>query len=612
MPLPRILCLLLLLLLLCSPVYARMPELLLDSLFSRFVRPNSGRSHARRSLAKAPAANENDASEAQSVSTEELRSRIAEHRIQISRMEQETEELKHEKSFLEKSIELKKGQRNMQDGQVKLSQAVLEDKAREIAMYKREAPRTLRRYNELIRRQRQLQNTLNRLHRQSQELSTTKEVIMNRLQNLTVHDLVERHARTLPDAMAGALRKGAAVVVPFFDYLAVAADTNNRLVDHVGSEIDRFTYVNLSSSPFLSGILYYCILLVPLLSVIGLLQRVLVSSTKITVSACLFYSNLYFIFMCVVNVFASLVLHQDPLRIWSKRYETSFVVANLVLAAYYMWHTAMLALQTALSFDKGTLSQLVGTITVGIHYYVFAWRKVFTDSPPAMYAFNYMMYATIFCFILYDRYSRMNSRQLNENGLLRFIDEKVKGFEAQLFDTHAARGWLNAIGDWFTIESPRSRRFSARRSRVVVSDKHNHRSEKGNRLTSRRMPLSDSEELDEAEEQPLIRKHRHRIRQTAPQSQRPERGADYDNDTDSRGFISMFFGNVKKQDSSSSEDEEEAEEQTQSGVWSLFSRSEKKARDTTREESRRKAKSRHRYRDKKDPGSSRFSIWKWS
>lgn len=586
--------------------------MLLDSLFSRFVRPNSRPSHARRSLAEADASNENEASQEQGVSTEELRSRIAEHRIQISRMEQETEELSHEKSFLEKSIELKKGQRNMQDGQVKLSQAVLEDKAREIAMYRREAPRTLRRYNELIRRQRQLQNTLNRLHRQSQELSTTKEVIMNRLQNLTVHDLIDRHARSLPDAMAGALRKGAAVVVPFFDYLAIAADTNNRLVDHVGSEIDRFTHVNLSSSPFLSGILYYCILLVPLLSVIGLFQRVLNSSTKITVSICLFYGNLYFIFMCIVNVFASLILHQDPLRVWSKRYETSFVVSNLVLAAYYMWHTAMLALQTALSFDKGMLSQLVGTITVGIHYFIFAWRRVFTDSAPAMYAFNYMMYATIFCFVLYDRYSRMNNRQLSENGLLRFIDEKAKGLETQLFDFDVCRSWMNAIWEWFAIESPRSRRLSERRSRMGTVDRHSHRSENGHRLASRAIAWSDSEELEQTGDQAVTRKYRHRIRQTEPHAQRRKQAAERDGDADSRGFISMFFRNAKKEGSSSSEDEQEIEEGTQSGVWSLFSRKEKKARDTGREESRRKDRSRHRHRDKKDNVSSRFSIWKWS
>ncbi|KAI0562582.1 hypothetical protein FGB62_58g142 [Gracilaria domingensis] len=558
---------LLLLLLLCSNVNARRSDTILRNLLGRFVRSSSRPSHARRSLAEPDEASGQADFPDKQESVEILRSKIAEHRIKLSRMEQESKDLSHEKDFLEKSIELKKGQANMQDGQVKLSQAALEEQAKEIGMYKREAPRTLQRYNELIRRQRHLQQTLTRLHRQSEELTTTKRVIMNKIHNLTVEDLVEHHARALPDAMAGALRKGAAVLIPFFDYLVIAADTNNRLVDHVGTEIDKYTHVNISSSPFLSD-------------AFSSHQRKL---------PCLPVSS------------------SDPLRIWSKRYETSFVTANLVLATYFMWHTAMLALQTALCFDRRNLSQFVATVTVGIHYFLFAWRKVFTDSPPVMYTFNYMMYATIFGFVLYERYSRMSSRQVNDNGIIRLVRNMVQSIENSFGDLKKVKNLGGGLFDSLTVQRPPSRRLSRRHVRVV-SDKRKHRSDRADRLTSKKAAPTDSEDSED-EEKGQSSHHRFQRNGATPHShsKNGKRSVPQDEDKPSEGFISMFFGNGRETESSTSEEDES--ESTRS-FWSMFRRNIPESRAL--QDSRPTPRSSNRYRDKKVRQRPRVSMWKWS
>lgn len=362
-----------------------------------------------------------DDTQVSGLSVQDLRSQITDHRLQLTRLQQEQKDLAHEKSFLEKTLELKKGQKTMQDGQVKLSQAELADKTKEIAMYRREAPRTLDRYNDLVRKQRALHETLTKLHRETEQLVSSKAVMLDKINNLNVEDLVERHARGLPDAMAGALRKSAAALTPFFDYLVIAADTNNRLVDHVGAEIDRYTHVNISSSPFMSGILFYCVLLIPLLTLVSFIRRIFDTSSRLTVTHYIVLGNLYFIVMCFLNIIAAQIMPDSPVSFLFHRYERPFIVSNLFLAMYYVWHVAMLALQAGLTMERRNVAQLVATATVGLHYYLFTWRRIFTDTPPIMYTFNYLIYSTIFAFVLHERMARMSSRQISEFGVFRFL-----------------------------------------------------------------------------------------------------------------------------------------------------------------------------------------------
>lgn len=351
----------------------------------------------------------------------ELRARISEHRVRLARIKQQLRDVQHEKGFLEKSLELKKGQRTMQDGQVKLGQAELADKEKEIAMYKREAPRTLQRYNELVRKQKDLQETLTRLHQQSENLLSSKKLIMDKIRNLNMEDLLERHARALPDSMAGALRKSATVFAPFFGYLVVAADTNNRLVNKVGFQIDKYTHVNVSGSPFMSGILYYCVLLIPLLTLCAFIRRVLDTSSKLTVTHFLILGNAYFVVMCAINVVIAQFIENDPMELYFLKFERTFIIANLFLAIYYVWHIAMLSLQAALTLERRNAAQLLATLAVGFHYFIFTWRNIFTDRAPVMFTFNYLMYATIFVVIMQDRYRRLTPRQLYDVPLFHSI-----------------------------------------------------------------------------------------------------------------------------------------------------------------------------------------------
>lgn len=489
-------------------------------------------------------------SDAGALSVSDLHARITDHKAKLSRISQESKDLQHEKVFLQKTLELKRGQRTMQDGQVKLSQAELEDKAKEIAMYKREAPRTLLKYNELVRQQRQMQDTLNRLHHETEQLSSSKNVFMSKIQNLNVEDLVERHARGLPDTMAGALRKSAAALVPFFDYLLIAADTNNRLVDHVSAEIDKYTHVNISASPFMSGILFYCVLLVPLLTLISFGRRIFDSSSKLTVSHYIIFGNIYFVIICVINVIASFILHEDPVSLLFKHYERPFIVANLFLATYYVWHVLMLGVQSVYTVEKRNISQFLATVSVGVHYFLFAWRRVFTDSEPLMYTFNYVIYATIFSFILYERFNRMTTRQLNENQIFRFIQMMIRRLPdspSQLFNLKGLHNYVTSFLTSMLLSPTPARRFSRRHDRVLV-DKHRYKTKE---RPHSKYKYSNSESDQDANDIQVRKRSdgtsSSRGRSSKKDSRSPKK-------PEGRGFISIFFGSKENENDSSEDD----------------------------------------------------------
>lgn len=566
-------------------------------------------SSTRRPLADGDSGNSNEDVIVLGMSVSEMRTKISEHRIKLTRLKQEAKDLAHERAFLEKTLDLKKGQRTLQDGQVKLSQAELEDKAKEIEMYKREAPRTLSKYNELVRKQRELQATLNRLHHMSDELSTSRNVIMDKIQHLSMEDLIERHARGLPEAMAGALRKSAAAVIPFFDYLMIAADTNNRLVDHVGAEIDKYTHVNISQSPFMSGILFYCVMLIPLVTFISFVRRVFDSSSNLTVSHYIILGNFYFVIMCLVNLVAAVFLKGDPMTVLFRRFERTFIIGNLILSIYYAWHVVMLGLQAVYTLEKRNISQFTATLSVGIHYFLFAWRRVFTDNAPMMYTFNYMVYGTIFSFILYERYNRMSNRQLSESPVFRIIHIAVKR-KAQFSTVRGIKMLATEIWASFSQTQQQSqRRFSRRHDRYIVSERSKVKSDAKERSKQRRKPSFSS---DDGNGDELIQKKdvssSYNKKGTNKQIQQPARPAE------SRGFIRIFFGS-RENGNDSTEDEEEPQPRSS---WRLIRGGGGHAdADAARTEYPPEATRRghpvrsQRTRDRREPRTIRPSIWKW-
>lgn len=316
--------------------------------------------------------------------------------------------LKRHLKYLQKSVELKKGESRVASSQVELEEDEIKVATRQLQAIREREEKTKATFDELKAVTREMRSKAKVLSAKSDATSDLTTVMTVRLQHLTVEEVLANSARGLPDSVAGALRRSAEALTPFMDTLMIAVDTNQRLVDHVGAEIDKYTHMNIRKSPFLSGILFYSVLLVPTLTLVSFARRVFDSSSNLTVSHFIVFGNVYYMAICTAAMVATFTTHEDPAASLHRNHEKVFAAFNLLLAFYYIWHVGIMSLQAAYTREKRNIAQLIATLCIGVHYFLFTWRRIFTRASPEMIAANYGMYLTILGIITAERVSRID------------------------------------------------------------------------------------------------------------------------------------------------------------------------------------------------------------
>jgi hypothetical protein len=356
--------------------------------------------------------------------------RIAALKTELKAKAEAVKRYRQKQRYLEKSLALKISQAKSRRGEAVLNDNELKISARMLDASKQEATETSARYTALLAKTAEMQGQKTRLVDKLAVSVNSKRDFEVKLQELTLEEIVEKHTIGLPGSMAGALRKSADALTPFFDTLLVAAETNQRLVDHVGSEIDKYTHVNIKQSPFLHGLLFYAVLMIPAMTVAAFLRRIMDSSSKLTASHIIIYGNLYFLATCILCTVEGLARRQDPAANLYKEHEKLSIAFNLFLAIYYMWHVCMLTLQAVYTRSRRDWAHVLSTTCIGIHYYLFSWQRIFTNSSPRMMTANYILYATIFCGIIYDRYNRIDGLWVLNNRFTRYVGKYMSHLSA--------------------------------------------------------------------------------------------------------------------------------------------------------------------------------------
>lgn len=321
-------------------------------------------------------------------------------------------QMKRDLKYLEKSLQLKRGESQAASSQVELDEDEIKVSSRQLLDIKETEERTTSTYHELKIVTNEMRSKAKSLSKKADTISDLTELMTARMQNLTVEEVLANSARGLPDSVAGALRRSAEALTPFMDTLMIAVDTNQRLVDHVGLEIDKFTHVNIKKSPFLSGIVFYCVLLIPTLTLVSFARRIFDSSSHLTVSHFIVFGNIYYMTICLAAIATACIIKEDPAASLHRNHEKLFVTFNLLLALYFMWHVGIMSLQAVYTREKRNAAQLTATLCIGLHYFLFTWRRIFTRASPVMIVANYGMYLTILAIITAERVNRVDMAPL--------------------------------------------------------------------------------------------------------------------------------------------------------------------------------------------------------
>lgn len=316
--------------------------------------------------------------------------------------------MQREIKYMKKSIGLKKNLAQTSESQVELDGDEASTSATELKAIAEKQEDVTKKLKDITLFKQKVEGRQRKLLASQENMMSLTSVMSDRLQQLSVDEVLANSARGLPDSVAGAIRRSAEALTPFMDTLMIAADTNQRLVDHVGAEIDKYTHVNIRKSPFLSGVLFYCVLLVPAITIVAFVRRVISTSNRLTVSHFIIFGNAYFISMSACAILSTLFIKSEAAAAMHNGHQQVFATFNVFLALYYFWHVGILSLQSLYTRERRNYAQLVATISVGLHYFLFTWRRIFTNSSPEMLIANYCIYITIFSAITAERARRIN------------------------------------------------------------------------------------------------------------------------------------------------------------------------------------------------------------
>ncbi|KAK1866892.1 hypothetical protein I4F81_009404 [Pyropia yezoensis] len=213
---------------------------------------------------------------------------------------------------------------------------------------------------------------------------------------------VEMQAKQLPPLVQGTLIKTTHALGPLFEGFEEASNLNARVVEEVKERVQ--TYMPLiKSSPFYGGILFYIIILFPMVLFVSAAMKLNSHLKTMTISHYLVLSNLYFGVLSLLCLFMSYLSGADVLLVFHHRNESlegTFVVLH---GLFYLLHLALHFLSALTRRDGREVAQFLSMFIVGTHYFLHVYARAVLNEDPVMDLRAYVLYAAIFIFTLYVR-----------------------------------------------------------------------------------------------------------------------------------------------------------------------------------------------------------------
>lgn len=236
----------------------------------------------------------------------------------------------------------------------------------------------------------------------AQELTEQYVKLVVQFKDRGMTNWVEMQAQQLPPLIRGTLIKTTHALGPLFEGFEEASELNARVVDEVKERVQ--TYLPLvRSSPFYGGILFYIIILFPMVLFVSAAMKLNSRLKTMTISHYLVLSNLYFGVLSLLCLFMSYLSGADVLLVFHHRNESlegTFVVLH---GLFYLLHLGLHFLSALTRRDGREVAQFLSMFIVGTHYFLHVYARAVLNEDPVMDLRAYVLYAAIFLFTLYVR-----------------------------------------------------------------------------------------------------------------------------------------------------------------------------------------------------------------
>ena len=239
---------------------------------------------------------------AQLVDTNDLPTQLLELENKISAKVAKKIELDEYANFLERSLRTKQNSAVVQQSSRSLDAAELKRLSLELENVKNTTLQALTmQIQDLEQTQVQLRDDLQNMIVKRQHLLIEDHELRHQLKENGIDYYVSHSFANYSPTIQGTVKRSAEAIFPFFELISVMAQTNERMVKNVAHEIDRMIHVQVTHSPFLLGLLFYALMLVPGLTVASIMFRVYDNVISFTVSHYLLFTSIYFVGLSIVS-----------------------------------------------------------------------------------------------------------------------------------------------------------------------------------------------------------------------------------------------------------------------------------------------------------------------
>ncbi|OSX69057.1 hypothetical protein BU14_1916s0001 [Porphyra umbilicalis] len=269
------------------------------------------------------------------------------------------------------------------------------------------------------------------LERNITELTEQYVALVVKFKDRGMTNWVEMQAQQLPPLLQGTLLKTTHALGPLFEGFEEASNLNARVVDEVKERVQGYLPL-VQSSPFYGGILFYVIILFPMVLFVSAAMKLNSRLKTMTISHYLVLSNLYFGVLSVLCLFMSYLSGADVLLVFHHRNESLEGTFVVVHGFFYVVHLGLHFLSAVTRRDGREVAQFLSMFIVGTHYFLHVYARAVLNEDPVMDLRAYVLYAAIFLFTLYVRVTMLLPSKSGRRGQLLTPSSSMSGSNALL------------------------------------------------------------------------------------------------------------------------------------------------------------------------------------
>lgn len=240
------------------------------------------------------------------------------------------------------------------------------------------------------------------LKAQHKQLIIQINALMHKFKDDGFQIWLQRNLEKLPPVAHQTVIKMTEALDPVLGGVKGVADINEHITRDTTDVITQLL-PTVKANPFYTGLIFYIILLFPIVVVTWLVMKIRARLSMLTIEHYLIAINMYFGILSLVCTVMTLVGKTDILIIFRHRSQHLAETFMILHGFLFVIHLILHGITAYMSGSRRDYAQYVVVACIGLHFFMNAYKRTILNQDANVGAPAYIIYAVSFMYILYDR-----------------------------------------------------------------------------------------------------------------------------------------------------------------------------------------------------------------